>query len=85
MIDQELDITNMLKTFHKLKAGVIALTEKDEALQTRMVDLYLNSTLLYPDTCSMINKSNASKFFETNDRNKIIAMKGVKLAGESLK
>ena len=33
MIDQELDITNMLKTLHKLKAGVIALTEQDEALQ----------------------------------------------------
>ena len=49
MMDKELDITNILKTIHKLKAGISAIMEKDDKLMNRMIELYLNQTFIYPD------------------------------------
>ena len=74
----------MMKNILKLQAGVTALIEKDEKLSMRMVKLYLESTLIVPDTIEEGNKGDGtivSRYFNTNNRDEIVSMQTKKQVG----
>ena len=47
---KELDIIHILKTIHKVNAGVAAVIENDSQLMKLSRDMYLNHTTLFSDT-----------------------------------
>ena len=47
---KELDIIHILKTMHKVNAGVAAVVENDSQLMKLSRDIYLNHTTLFSDT-----------------------------------
>ena len=72
---KELDIIHILKTIHKVKAGLAAVVENDNELMKLSRDMYLNHTTLFSDTEDekkffMHNKF--THFVKVDNRDKII-------------
>ena len=50
IVEKDLDIANLLKTIHQLKAGVSAIIQNDDAIIERCKEIYLNNTTIYEDS-----------------------------------
>ena len=50
VLDKELDIIHILKTIHKLKAGLSVIIKNNPDLIKQSSDLYLNHTAIYSDS-----------------------------------
>jgi hypothetical protein len=65
-----------------LKAGVEAIVEKDEDLKFRMIEIYLERTLIkindHDEKIEDFNQTQIAQFFHTGERNKIVAMQMMK-------
>lgn len=73
-MDQELDIINLLKTVHKLKAGLSAVIKDDEGLISSCQKIYLNSTTINAgrDRDDSYKMNEFEKFLEITNRQKLI-------------
>ena len=49
-LDKELDIIHILKTIHKLKAGLSVVIKNNRNLIRQSSDLYLNHTAIYSNS-----------------------------------
>ena len=50
MVVKELDMIHILKSIHKLKAGLAAVVENDNKLMKLSREMYLNHTTIFSDT-----------------------------------
>ena len=60
MVVRELDIIHILKTIHKLKAGLAAVIQNNKHTMKLTRDMYLNHTTIFSDT------SDEHKYFVHN-------------------
>lgn len=76
MVVKELDIIHILKSIHKLKAGLAAVIENDDQLMKKCRDMYLNHTTIFLDTedeATYFHHNKFTEFLKLDKRDETIA------------
>lgn len=70
-MQKEMDITNMLTTIHKLKAGLSAVINEDEKLVERTKHYFYSNSTIFSDTEEETEMKKQNKFLEFLDQDEL--------------